>query len=129
VRFARVVFAAAGIWGILITLPLYLLIDFIGRNGPPAINHTEFYYGFVGVTLAWQFAFLLIAKDPLRLRLVMVPSIFEKVSYVLSILVLFVRHQLSVSQSVLAVTDLIWATLFIISFIRTDSNLVEPRLA
>jgi hypothetical protein len=123
------VFAAAGIWGILITLPLYLLIDFIGRRSPPAINHAEFYYGFVGVTLAWQFAFLLIAKDPHRLRLMMLPSILEKASYVLSILLLFLQHQLSVSQSLPAVTDFIWAVLFIASFIKTDSKPVRPGLA
>jgi hypothetical protein len=129
VRLARLVFAAAGIWGVLITLPLYLLVDFIGRKSPPAMNHTEFYYGFVDITVAWQFAFLLIAKDPLRFRPMMLPSIFEKISYVLSILLLFTEHQLSVSQSVLAVPDLLWAALFIISFIRTDSNPVKPRLA
>lgn len=128
-RLARVVFTAAGIWGVLITLPLYLLVDFIGRKSAPAINHTEFYYGFVDITVAWQFAFLLIAKDPLRFRPMMLPSIFEKVSYVLSILLLFTQHQLSVSQSVLAVPDLLWTALFIISFIRTDSNPVKPRLA
>lgn len=128
-RFAKFVFTAAGIWGILITLPLYLLIDFIGRRSPPAINHTEFYYGFVGVTLAWQFAFLLIGKDPHRLRLMMLPSILEKASYVLSVLLLFLRHQLSVSQSLLAVTDFIWAVLFIASFIKTDSKPVGPGLA
>jgi len=123
------VFTAAGIWGILITLPLYLLINLIGRRSPPAINHTEFYYGFVGVTLAWQFAFLLIAKDPYRLRLMMLPSILEKASYVLSILLLFLQHQLSVSQSLLAVTDFIWAVLFIASFMKTDSKPVRPGLA
>jgi hypothetical protein len=79
-RFAKWVFAAAGIWGISITLPLYVLSDFIGRRSPPAINHVEFYYGFIGVTIAWQFAFLLIAKDPQRLRFMMLPSIFEKVA-------------------------------------------------
>jgi len=128
VRFAKFVFMAAGIWGISITSPLYLLSDFIGRRSPPAINHVEFYYGFVGVTLAWQFAFLLIARDPHRLRLMMLPSIFEKASYSLSILVLFLQHQLSVSQSVLAVTDSIWAGLFTASFIVTDSKSVRPQL-
>jgi hypothetical protein len=129
VRFARFVFTAAGIWGILITLPLYWLIDFIGLRSPPAVNHTEFYYGFVGVTLAWQLAFLLIGKDPHRLRLIMLPSILEKASYVLSILVLFLQHQLSVSQSLLAVTDFIWAVLFIAAFVATDSKPERPGLA
>jgi hypothetical protein len=120
------VFAAAGIWGILITLPLYLLIDLIGRKSPPAINHPEFYYGFLGVTLAWQFAFLLIAKDPHRLRLMMLPSILEKASYVLSILVLFLQHELSVSQALLTLADFVWAVLFVASFVMTHSTPVKP---
>lgn len=126
-RFARIVFVAAGIWGILITMPLYLLMDVIGRKSPPAISHPEFYYGFLGVTLAWQFAFLLIARDPHRLRLMMLPSILEKASYVLSILVLFIQNELSVSQALVALPDFGWAVLFVTSFVMTRSNPAEPR--
>jgi hypothetical protein len=128
-RFARFVYLAAGIWGIFITLPLYFLSDFISTRSPPAINHVEFYYGFVGVTLAWQIAFLLIAKEPHRLRLMMLPSIFEKASYSMSILVLLLQHQISVSQSVLAVTDSIWAVLFIASFVVTGAESARHQLA
>src|SRR5438552_4010753 len=77
-RFARVVFGIAGIWGILILTPLYFMFDVIGRQDPPAITHPGFYYGFVGVGLAWQFAFLVIAQDPVRFRIMMLPSVLEK---------------------------------------------------
>jgi len=127
-KFAKVVFTAAGIWGILVTLPIYFLFDYIGRHSPPAINHPEFYYGFAGVTFAWQFVFLLIGNDPYRYRIIMLPSILEKSSYLLAILVLFVQHHISASQALPATSDLVWAVLFITSFMKTKSKRERPEL-
>jgi hypothetical protein len=79
-RFAKIVFKVAGIWGFLVLTPLYFLFDAIGRNVPPPITHPGFFYGFVGVALAWQVAFIVIATDPARFRPLMIPSILEKVS-------------------------------------------------
>ena len=78
-RFARVVFAspASGIWGLLTVTPLYFLFDTVGREYPPPVTHPDFYYGFVGVTRAWQIAFLLIATDPTRFRPLMIAAIIE----------------------------------------------------
>jgi len=39
--FARRVFTAAGIWGLLIVSPLFFLYDRIGRDTPPSITHPE----------------------------------------------------------------------------------------
>ena len=120
-KFAKIVFTVAGIWGIVVTLPLYFLYDFIGRQSPPAINHPEFYYGFAGVTLTWQVAFLLIARDPARYRVMIIPSILEKFSYVIANLVLFANQRMSASQALPSTTDLIWALLFIAAFLKTRS--------
>src|SRR5712691_7809563 len=81
-RFARRVFVTAGIWGLLVVPPLYFLFDTIGRQNPPAITHPEYYYGFTSVTLAWQFAFFVIASDPARFRPLMPPAIAEKLTNV-----------------------------------------------
>ena len=54
VRFARIVYLAAGIVGLLEIVPLYFCEALINRTQPPSITHPEFYYGFLGVTLAWQ---------------------------------------------------------------------------
>jgi hypothetical protein len=51
-RFARVVFLVAGIYGILVLLPQYFLEERIGIDSPPPITHPEHFYGFVGVALA-----------------------------------------------------------------------------
>src|SRR5256885_1697234 len=53
-RFARTVFTAAGVWGLLIMTPLYFAFDAIGRAYPPPLTHADLYYGFVDVTVAWQ---------------------------------------------------------------------------
>ena len=43
----------AGIWGVLVMVPLYFMFNVIGRQqDPPAITHPGFYYGFVG--LGWR---------------------------------------------------------------------------
>jgi hypothetical protein len=54
VRFAKIVFWIAGIWGVLVITPLYFMFDLIGRNDPPPITHPGFFYGFAGAALAWQ---------------------------------------------------------------------------
>jgi hypothetical protein len=120
-KFAKVVFTVAGIWGIVVTFPLYFLYDFIGRQSPPAINHPEFYYGFAGVTLTWQVVFLLIARDPARYRVMIIPSILEKFSYVIANLVLFANQRMSASQALPSTTDLMLALLFIAAFLKTRS--------
>jgi hypothetical protein len=42
-RFAKIVFRVAGVWGILILTPLYFMFDRIGRDYPPPITHPEMY--------------------------------------------------------------------------------------
>jgi hypothetical protein len=36
-RFSQCVFAAGGVWGLLVLSPLYFLFDEIGRKNPPAM--------------------------------------------------------------------------------------------
>jgi hypothetical protein len=117
-KFARIVFLTAGVWGLIVTLPLYFTYGFIGHRSPPAITHPEFYFGFVGVTLAWQLAFLLIGADPVRLRLMMIPSMVEKLSFVLASAVLLVSGHISASQAAPLVPDLILLLLFVLSFFK-----------
>jgi hypothetical protein len=78
--FASIVFLIAGVWGMLVLTPLYFMFDFVGRQYPPPVTHPDFYYGFIGVALAWQAAFLVIARDPVRLRPMMVPATWSVIS-------------------------------------------------
>ena len=67
-NFAKLVFRVAGVWGIVLLAPLYFMFELIGTQDPPPITHPGFYYGFVGVALAWQVVFFIIARDPVRFR-------------------------------------------------------------
>ena len=119
-KFAKVVFWIAGIWGLLVITPLYFMFDLIGRKDPPAITHPGFYYGFVGVALAWQIAFLVIARDPVRLRPMMIPSVVEKVTYGIAVVALVVQGRMHRSDLVFAATDSILGLLFVIAYLKTE---------
>jgi hypothetical protein len=121
-KFARMVFLIAGIWGFLIVTPLYFLFDYIGLSYPPAVTHPDVYYGFVGVTLVWQVAFLIIATNPIRLRPVMVAAILEKLVYVTTLTILYLRGQLPFSQFVVTVPDVTLAMLFVAAFVKTPEQ-------
>ena len=120
--FAKVVFRVAGIWGFVVLLPLYFLYDFVGKQDPPALTHPQFYYGFVGVALVWQFAFLLIASDPLRFRPFMLAAVLEKASFVLTLIVLCLQGRLDWTQSMIGVPDAILGVLFAASFLKVSEE-------
>jgi hypothetical protein len=118
-KFAKVVFWAAGIWGILVLTPLYFMFDVIGRQDPPPITHPAFYYGFVGIGLAWQIAFLIIATNPVRFRPFMIAGMAEKFSYGAALLVLYLQRRLHPSDLTFGVVDLLFGVLFVLAFLRT----------
>jgi hypothetical protein len=118
-KFAKVVFWVAGIWGVLTLAPLYFLFDRIGRTDPPAITHPGFYYGFAGVALAWQFAFFVIAWDPARFRPMMFPSVLEKLAWGLAVVVLYLQSRISAGDLALGAIDLLLGLLFVFAFLKT----------
>ncbi|MES1260273.1 MAG: hypothetical protein ABUS49_00960 [Acidobacteriota bacterium] len=119
IKFARLVFLIAGIWGFLIVTPLYFLFDAIGQNDPPPITHPAFFYGFAGVALAWQVAFFIIAKDPARHRPIMIPSFLEKIGYGGAVVILFVQGRMPPADLVFGLADLLLAALFVAAYRRT----------
>jgi hypothetical protein len=117
-KFAKVVFWIAAIWGVLIITPLYFMFDLIGRNDPPPITHPGFFYGFVGAALAWQIVFMLIARDPSRHRPLMIPSVVEKLSYSVAVLVLIQQGRMHKSDMVFGVVDSLLGILFVLAYLR-----------
>jgi hypothetical protein len=122
VRFARIVFLVAGIYGLLVLTPLYFMEDKIGRTAPPAITHPEFFYGFVGVGLAWQVLFLVLASDPVRYRAMIFPSILEKVGYGMALIVLYSQHRVALATLAIGSGDWIFAFLFLAAYFKTKSG-------
>jgi|SRR5208283_3308281 len=118
-RFARIVFWIAGIWGLVILTPLYFMFDVIGRQDPPPITHPAFYYGFVCVALAFQIAFIVVARDPVRMRPMMIPSMIEKFGYGLTFVVLYAQHRLTPGDLALGCIDLLFGALFVAAFFKT----------
>jgi hypothetical protein len=118
-RFAKIVFWIAGIWGLLVITPLYFMFDLIGRKDPPPITHPGFFYGFVGATLAWQIAFLFIAKDPVRYRPLIIPSIIEKISYGAAVVALVSQGRMRASDLTFGGADLLFAILFAVAYFKT----------
>jgi hypothetical protein len=121
-RFAKVVFWIAGIWGLLIVAPLYFMFDLIGRKDPPPITHPGFFYGFVGLALAWQIALLFIARDPVRYRPLMIPSIIEKFSYGGAVVILVLQARMHSSDLVFAGTDLLLCVLFVVAYFKATQR-------
>jgi hypothetical protein len=121
-KFAKVVFLVAGIWGLLVMTPLYFLFDVIGTKDPPAITHPGFYYGFAGLGLAWQIAFLVIGRDPVRLRPMMVPSVVEKFSFGIAVVVLVLQGRMHGSDLVFAGTDSLLGVLFVLAYRKTSGR-------
>jgi hypothetical protein len=122
-KFAKIVFWIAGVWGVLILAPLYFIFDLIGRQDPPPITHPGFYYGFVSVGLAFQVAFIVIALDPVRLRPIMIPAMLEKFAGGLSFVILYMQHRLKPGDLALGCVDLLFGILFVAAFIKTPTNL------
>ena len=123
-KFAKIVFWIAGIWGFLMITPLYFMFDLIGRQDPPPITHAGFYYGFVGTALAWQLAFCFIASDPVRHRPLMLPSMLEKFSYAIAIAVLVSQGRTRSTDLMFAAIDGFLGVLFVIAYFRAASHAV-----
>jgi hypothetical protein len=118
-RFAKWVFLLAGVSGVLMVAPLYLLEGRMGEDYPPPINHPECYYGFVGVTLAWQIMFLVIASDPVRYRTAMLPAMLEKASFAVAVPVLYALGRVAATWVGFAAMDATWLVLFVVAYLRT----------
>jgi hypothetical protein len=116
---ARWIFTIAGVYGILVIAPLYFAAGPIAQYDPPAITHPEFFYGFVGITLAWQLVFLWIARNPVRYRPLMLVSVLEKLAYGVPAIVLFMQQRVKVMTLTFGCLDLLLGTLFVLAFFST----------
>jgi hypothetical protein len=121
-KFAKIVYTVAGVYGLLVLLPQYFLEERTGRDYPPAITHPEFYYGFVGIALAWQVLFLILAGDPVRYRAMMIPTVLEKFTFGIAALILFLTNRMGPVMLGAAIIDLILGTLFIAAYLKTGER-------
>ena len=125
-KFARNVFIAAGVWGIAVLTPLYFLVDITGRHFPPPTTYAHFFYGFFSLAMAWQVAFLIIGSDPMRFRPLIIPSIIEKFSFVITVIVLYSQARIPLAEATAAVPDFFLGILFSIALAKTRASDRQP---
>jgi hypothetical protein len=103
-------------------LPQYFLESKTGHDFPPPITHPEFYYGFIGVTVAWQVVFLVLSRDPQRYRPLMIPAVLEKAVWVIAVAVLYLQQRIPLVMLPLAGLDLVFGVLFVLAYLKTAST-------
>ncbi len=118
-KFAKYTFLIAGIYGLIVLAPMYFLKDYVGQQNPPAVTHAEYYYGFVGVALAWQFVSLIISRDPAKYRPLMLPSILEKAAWGIPVTILFLQNKVSVSTFGAGMIDSLLGIVFAVAYFKT----------
>lgn len=126
-RTVRWIFRIAGIYGVLVIAPQYFLEARIGRDTPPPITHPEYFYGFLGVTLAWQVAFLLISAHPVRLRPMMPVAVLEKLAFGHAVLVLAAQGRVTAATVGFGLLDILLGALFVLAWLRTPKTFEDPR--
>lgn len=109
-RFARWSFRCAGIYGLLVLLPLYAQAPLNGAS--------LWMFGFAGAAGATQLAYLLIGSDPLRYRMVIPIGIVSKLSFFTPVALLYERGEVAGMMLGFALADLALALLFAVNFFR-----------
>jgi len=110
-RFARWVFLLAAIYGVLALLPQYFVT--------PSADRPDFFYGFIGIAIAWQLAFFLIAGDVARYRPLMLIAIVEKWSFGIPAIILYSQGRIPREMLLAGSMDLVLSVLFFIAWRRT----------
>mgnify|MGYP001557582284 CR=1 FL=1 len=121
-KFAKYTFLVAGIYGLLILLPIYFSENKIGIDYPPAITHPEYLYGFAGVAIAFQIVFLIIATDPAKYRLMIIPSVIEKLSFAIAAVILQSEGRIPLPMFAGGMIDLLLGILFVVSYFKLSGS-------
>lgn len=104
VRAARWSFAAAGLYGLAATLPLYARTP----EGDPL-----FVWAFAGAAAAMQLVYLLIARNPLRFRPVIPTGIASKLSFAAPVAWLYAEKRVGATTLAFGIIDMALAAMFL----------------
>jgi len=118
-RFAKIVFIGAGIWGIAVLAPFYRLVDVTGRHYAAPVDYPQFFYGFISVAFVWQIAFLVIGSNPARFRPLMIPGMLEKFGYCATLAVLYAQGRITATDLQPLWPDFVIGLLFVGAFVKT----------
>lgn len=121
-KFAKYVYYIAGFYGIVALAPMYFMETKIGQDAPPAITHSEFFYGFVGVALVFQLVFIVMAGNPAKYRALMPLTILEKLSFAVPTAILYFQNRLATQLFAAGMIDLFLGLLFVAAFLKTKGE-------
>ncbi len=123
-RAASWILNVAGIYGLIVIVPGFFSEAHYSGMFPPAVNHLEFYYGFYSVTFAWQLAYLMMARDPIAYRLLLIPAFFEKGLFPAFITWLYAAGRVSSMMFYMSWIDVVFLVLFVLIYlgVRPDAR-------
>lgn len=116
-RIATWVFGIAGIYGLLVVIPLY----WPRPSAEPGVQ-TLYRYGFAGAAAATEFLYLVIATDVRRFRPLMLVGVFSKASFAIPALMLVFNGRLDRATSLAAVIDAGWGVAFLFCWLQTRGS-------
>ena len=120
-RFAKWVFTGAGIYGLIVMLPMYFAEPAMTAAGQP-LTHPEHLYGFVGAAVVFQLMFLLIGRDPMRYRPMMLIGVLEKASFGFAVWPLYLMGRTPGLVTAFATVDLLLGGLFLAAWLKTRTT-------
>lgn len=112
---ARLAFGVAGIYGLIVLVPLFFAEPWL----VPPPSRPEDYYGFLGAAAAMQFVYLTIASDPVRYRPLMPIGVLAKSSFFATMLILWTRGRTGDPGMVLASIDMGLGLAFAVAWLST----------
>ena len=118
VKSAKLIYRIAGIYGLVVLLPLFLAEDLIGRQAPPPITHPEYFYGFLGAATVMQLVYLTIAGDPVRYRPLMPITVLAKWSFSIAVAILYATGRLTAATLPLPAIDFLIGLAFAFAWLR-----------
>ena len=132
-KFAKIVFWIAGVWGLLVITPLYFMFNLIGEKDPPPITHPGFFYGFVGCALALAMVAFLFCSHaiPFALSPARNDSFHsrEKATYALAIVILVLQSRtLNPHDLIFAATDARFSGLLFMRQLTLQKRPRSPNL-
>ena len=116
VRLARRLFAVAGIYGLIVLLPLFFAEPLLAARAP--LNHPEYFYGFLGAASVMQLVYLTIARDPVRFRPLMPLAVLAKLNFFIAVAILYAFGRVNSWSMALVSVDLLLGLAFAFVWLR-----------
>lgn len=104
VKASRRIYTIAGIYGLIVLLPLYFGERAIAAMGQP-LTRPEYYYGFIGAACSFQLVYLMIGHDPVRFRPLMPLTPIAKWSFTIPVAILFCAGRTDLFVMIMASID------------------------